>query len=300
MSTRPDLPEALGRFLSYHRDELGHSPLTAKGYRADLEGLLVDDQGVLDWEAFDLPMLKRKLAKTLRSGGAATTVSRKVAALKSFAKLGLREGWFEVDPTLALTVPKKSKRLVEVVSAPNIEKAIASEMALEDASKEDVPRQRHLRTRVLLELLWGSGLRLAELVGLDWNRIDLLQATLLVMGKGRKERLVPLTDPAVQALRSWKSSGASHPTVVFPGRTGRIGRSTVEREVERALGLPEGAAHWPHALRHSFATHLLDGGADLVSVKSLLGHSSLAATQVYTHVSVERLKKAYLQAHPRA
>jgi integrase/recombinase XerC len=297
---RPDPARALLRFRAYHADELGHSPLTADGYVGDLRAVLADADGTLSWEALDPVVLRRKLASLIRTGQAATTVARKIAALKSFGKLARREGWLELDPSAALTVPRRARALVEVVPAPVIERAIAAEAALEAASSTPGQRARHLRAGLLLELLWGSGLRLAELVGLDWNGIDLEQGAVRVLGKGRKERLVPLTDPCLRALRRWKESGESGVSVVFPGRNGWIGRSTVEREVARALHATDRSADWPHALRHSFATHLLDGGADLVAVKELLGHGSLAATQVYTHVSVERLKKAYHQAHPRA
>jgi integrase/recombinase XerC len=296
----PDPVQALERFAAYHIHELGHSPLTAQAYLADLREMFSDDDGRLSWAELDASRLRRKLASRLRSGGAATTVARKIAALRSFAKLARREGWLQSDPARALTAPKRPSRLVEVVAASEIEKAIASEASLEAEATDPGQRDRHLRNRLMLELLWGSGLRLAELVGLDWSGVDLAHATLRVLGKGRKERLVPLTDPSVRALTRWKESGASSSTVVFPGRNGRIGRRTVEREISCALGGRSNAADWPHALRHSFATHLLDGGADLVSVKEMLGHGSLAATQVYTHVSVERLKKAYHQAHPRA
>lgn len=295
---RPELSDALLRFSSYHRDELGHSPLTAEGYRADLEGLLAEE-GVLRWESLDPAKIRRKLARRVRDGGAASTVARKVAALKSFGKLARREGWLDSDPSRGISIPRKTSRLVEVVPADAIEAAIASETVLEEAAVSPQGKARHLRARVLLELLWGSGLRLAETVGLDWAAVDLRQASVRVTGKGSKERLVPLTDPAVRALERWKSIGSGSGPV-FPGRHGRIGRSTLEKEVARALGRSDGGPDWPHALRHSFATHLLDGGADLVSVKELLGHGGLAATQIYTHVSVERLKKAYKQAHPRA
>jgi integrase/recombinase XerC len=297
---RPELSQALVRFRSYHADELGHSPLTADGYVGDLQALLAGSEGSLSWDRLETAVLRRKLAQLIRGGQTATTVARKIAALKSFGKLARREGWLELDPSAALTAPKRARALVDVVPAQVIEQAIASEAALEEASSTPEHRSKHLRARLILELLWGSGLRLAELVGLDWNGIDLEQGTIRVLGKGRKERLVPLTDPCIRALRSWKESGSTGNLAVFPGRTGRMGRSSVEREVARALQATDRSADWPHALRHSFATHLLDGGADLVAVKELLGHGSLAATQVYTHVSVERLKKAYHQAHPRA
>jgi len=175
---RPELSDALRRFASYHKDELGHSPLTAEGYRADLEGLL-SEAGELRWESLDPAKLRRKLAQRVRDGGAASTVARKVAALKSFGKLARREGWLGSDPARGMSIPKKASRLVEVVGADAIEAAIASEAALEHAAVAPQDKARHLRARVLLELLWGSGLRLAETVGLDWSAVDLRQALLL-------------------------------------------------------------------------------------------------------------------------
>lgn len=297
--SRPGLAEALDRFETHHRVVLGHSELTSRGYRADLEELFADPEGTLRWELVDPPGTRRRLAARIREGGAAATVARKVAALRAFAKFARSQGWSEIDPSKGVVVPKRPAQLVEAVPASEIAGAIESERALQLSAGVSRERLRHLRARVLLELLWGSGLRLAETVGLDWSAVDLAGGSVRVVGKGRKERLVPLTDPAVEALREWAENvPAGGP--VFPGRGGRIGRSTLEREVSRALGREAGSADWPHALRHSFATHMLDGGADLVSVKELLGHSSLAATQVYTHVSVERLKKAYGRAHPRA
>lgn len=299
-AARPDLGEALARFANHHSRELGHSPLTAEGYAADLRDLLAGEDGAPSWAVLEPQILRRRLAAKVRAGQSAATVARKVAALKSFARFARREGWMEGDPSGALQVPRKGRALVEVVPAAAIEQAIAAQSGLAEAAANPADRERPLRVVLLLELLWGSGLRLAELVGLDWVGVDLEQGTLRVLGKGRKERLVPLTDPAVAALRRWREVAGLAQGPVFPGRNGRIGRSTVEREVARALEGTAAAARWPHALRHSFATHLLDGGADLVAVKEMLGHGSLAATQVYTHVSVERLKKAYLQAHPRA
>lgn len=186
-----------------------------------------------------------------------------------------------------------------VVSAEQIGQAILACRDLAGAV-EGAEAVRYRRASLVLELAWGSGLRLAELVGLDWRNVDLGRGEVRVTGKGRKERLCPLTDPAIRALAAWKSSVPSDGPVL-PGRTGRIGRRTVERDVEAAMrAVGDGVPDWPHALRHSFATHLLDGGADLVSVKQMLGHSNLSTTQVYTHVSVERLKQAYAKAHPRA
>jgi integrase/recombinase XerC len=244
--------------------------------------------------------LRRSIAAKMRSKAAPTSVARGLAALRSFCRYSKRQGWIETDPSSTLAAPRKRGRLVSVISAQEVVQAIQACRSSALAAKEGEDRHRFLRAALVLELLWGSGLRLAELVGLDWRDADLGARQLRVLGKGRKERLVPLTDPAVRALEAWRAK-AGGGGAVFPGRTGRIGRRTIERDVHAAMAaVGNGGPDWPHALRHSFATHLLDGGADLVSVKELLGHSDLATTQVYTHVSVERLRKAYATAHPRA
>ncbi|MBK8802400.1 MAG: tyrosine-type recombinase/integrase [Fibrobacteres bacterium] len=297
MSERPDLETALGRFADHHVHGLGHSKLTATAYLGDLRQILSAlDRG---WEAFQPRAIRSVLAMRLREGREASTVAREVAALRSFSGYAKTQGWLEADPMDSITAPKRNRKLVEVVAQKDLEKAI--DLLREKSELLEGPqRERALRARRILEVLWGSGLRLAELLSLDWADVDLENGRMRVVGKGRKVRMVPLTDPARDLLAESLQGGfASGP--VFPGRNGRLGRRTVERDVASALqsaGLR--GADWPHALRHSFATHLLDGGADLVSVKELLGHANLAATQVYTHVSVERLKNAYLQAHPRA
>lgn len=294
---RPDLAQALSMFGRHHLHELGHSPRTVESYLHDLEWILRPRDG-LGWSGLDAASLRRRIASRMRSGAAPGSVSRAIAALRSFCRYSRRQGWLDADPSVALTAPRKPRRLVAVISAQDVVRAILACRSSAQAT-EGGDARRFLRAGLVLELLWGSGLRLAELVGLDWKDVDLPGGQMRVMGKGRKERLVPLTDPAIRALDAWREGAASGP--VFPGRTGRIGRRTIERDVKSALdSLGAGLPDWPHALRHSFATHLLDGGADLVSVKELLGHSDLATTQVYTHVSVERLRKAYAGAHPRA
>jgi len=296
VTDRPDLDAALDRFADHHVHGLGHSKLTAASYRSDLVQILARIPG--GWDGFTSRAIRSALAARLREGREASTVAREVAALRSFSEFARRQGWIATDPMEAISAPKRAKKLVEVVSRTDLERAIES-LRERSIQLEGPRRQRALRARVILEILWGSGLRLAELLSLDWADVDLDQARMRVMGKGRKVRLVPLTDPARDLLA--ELGGASRQGPVFPGRTGRLGRRTVERDVADALAsVGHSGADWPHALRHSFATHLLDGGADLVSVKELMGHANLAATQIYTHVSVERLKKAYGQAHPRA
>jgi len=294
---RPELAEALSKFGRHHLHELGHSPRTVEAYLQDLEWILRPRDGS-GWGGMEAVSLRRRIASRMRTDAAPSSVARGIAALRSFSRYCKRQGWIEADPSVALTAPRKPRRLVAVISAQDVVKAIEACRSSAEAS-DGQESKRFVRAALVLELLWGSGLRLAELVDLDWRDVDLPGGEMRVVGKGRKERLVPLTDPARRALGGWREGSVSG--AVFPGRTGRIGRRTIERDVKAALAnLGTGLPDWPHALRHSFATHLLDGGADLVSVKELLGHSDLATTQVYTHVSVERLRKAYAGAHPRA
>lgn len=297
MTRVPDLPTAVVRFADHHVHGLGHSPRTASAYVSDLRQIL--SRMPDGWDAFRPRILRQILSARMREGMESTTVAREIAALRSFCTFARRQGWLASDPMESISAPKRNRKLVEVVPQATLEQAIDL-LRERSESLEGPPRLRAVRARRILELLWGSGLRLAELLGLDWSDVDLENGRMRVVGKGRKERLVPLTDPARAVLRESREDGpGSGP--VFPGRNGRLGRRTVERDVASSLRLAgQSTADWPHALRHSFATHLLDGGADLVSVKELLGHANLSATQIYTHVSVERLRKAYGQAHPRA
>jgi integrase/recombinase XerC len=306
MPERPGLGECLEAFCRWHAVERGHSPRTVSAYRDDLEKLLGPDPG---WELLEARTLRQILAKQRRSGLSPATLARHASALRSLSKFLLSRGWIETDPTASLAVPKRPSRLVKVLDAPRIEAAIE---ATSGAGGVEPPeeRSRVLRIRALLELFYGSGLRLSEVWGLDWQRLDLARASVLVLGKGSKERLVPLTDPAVLALRAWRddpmrqdlSNGLATPDrdALWPGLKGRrLSRRQIEILVGKALATSsQGGPTNPHALRHSFATHILDHGADLVSVKEMLGHASLAATQVYTHVSVERLRRAHAMAHP--
>lgn len=303
------LPEALDRFAAFHRGERGHSERTVQAYLSDLR-LLLGDPGDAEGSVLDVAAVRRLLAGMVRDGKAPASVARHLAAFRSFARFCRREGWVEEDLSRGLSSPKRRKSLVEILSVDDLEGALEAVGRLQDASVEPRDRSRALRTRVVLEMLWGSGLRLSELVGLDWAAVDLARAQVRVVGKGRKTRLAPLTDPCVRALREWMSdpvrqeSSARLPArdrdALLPGRSGRLGGRAIEKVVGKALeGAARGGATWPHALRHSFATHLLDGGADIVSVKELLGHANLSTTQVYTHVSIERLREAHRKAHPR-
>lgn len=305
MPERPSLGQCVEAFLRHRAVERGHSPHTVSACRSDLEGLLGPDPS---WEQLESRALRRLLAQGRREGLAPATLARRASTLRSLSRFLLSREWIETDPSQGLGVPKKPARLVKVIDAATLEAALSPPPLPALASVEAVTSD--LRTRCLLELFYGSGLRLAEVHGLDWRHLDLGNRTVRVRGKGNKERLVPLTDPAVRSLLLWRddplrqaaAARLSEPdaNALWPGLKGaRLSRRTIERIVAQALASQgRGGPTHPHALRHSFATHLLDQGADLVSVKEMLGHASLAATQVYTHVSVERLRQAHARAHP--
>lgn len=247
----------------------------------------------------------------------------------------LREEMIGTDPSLRLRSPRNAKRLPHVLQASQMDRLLAegSGTAKQDASKPEPttgpvarepgdgreanarakpPTQLQLavadRDRAILELLYATGIRVGELTGLDIDDVDHDRRTLRVLGKGNKERTVPFGQPAHRALADWLSRGRTHlatdhsgPALFLGERGARMGQRQVRSMVEKALeALGDTAARGPHALRHTAATHLLDGGADLRTVQELLGHSSLATTQLYTHVSVDRLRSSYQQAHPRA
>lgn len=305
MPERPSLGQCVEAFLRFREVERGHSPHTVSACRSDLGTMLGSDPS---WELLEPRTLRRALAQARREGLSAATIARRASTLRSLARFLLSREWIESDPTQGLTLPKRPSRLVKVIDAVGLEKALSPAALPEEAAPEALSAD--LRSRCLLELFYGSGLRLSEVHGLDWRNLDLAKGTVRVRGKGNKERLVPLTDPAVKLLLRWREdvvrqTGAASlvspdANALWPGLKGmRLSRRTLERIVGQALASSgSGGPTHPHALRHSFATHLLDHGADLVSVKEMLGHASLAATQVYTHVSVERLRQAHAKAHP--
>jgi len=229
----------------------------------------------------------------------AASAARALAAWRSFSRFCLRRGITATDPALALAFPRLPKRLPRTLPVHDLEGALDRLAARDD--------QAALRDRALLELAYSSGLRLAELVGLNRGDLDRAGGLVRVRGKGRRERIVPVGEAALRSLDQHLAAldvaargAADEP--VFVGPSGkRLSGRTVQRTVQRRLGeIAGGLGVTPHALRHSFASHLLDGGADLRAIQELLGHRSLASTQVYTHVSKSRLRKAYQQAHPRA
>jgi integrase/recombinase XerC len=277
-----------------------------RAYLADLESLLlhINQLGVLEFAQLELNHIRSWLANLSSKGAARSSITRRVVSIRAFTYWGARSGWLERDIGKDLIAPKPERILPDVL---DIESAALTIKALEIRAQEEASAIS-LRDLALVEVLYGSGIRISELVGLDLGDIDRQRSTIKVMGKGSKERIVPLGQPALKAVDNWINKARAElvseasGSALFIGSRGkridqRVARDVVYQAME-AIGSDKKLG--PHTLRHSAATHLLEGGADLRTVQEILGHSSLATTQIYTHVSQERIKKAYEQAHPRA
>lgn len=293
------------------------APATIRAYFADVEAFTEwAGRGVADGPGdVDRLLLRRYLAYLSTRGYAKRTIARKAASLRRYFAWAQRRGLVAADPARRLAAPSGESRLPRVLSLAELEAMLdPAPTAHGVAPAEPATAGRRsggagsealrLRDDAVLELLYGSGLRVSECCGLDVGSFDLRGGTVTVWGKGGKQRRVPMSAPSVEAARAWLDHGreqllgpATPPGAAFVNTRGsRLGPRDVRRILDRRSPVP---TH-PHALRHSFATHLLDNGADLRAVQELLGHSSLRTTQVYTHVSRERLVGAYRRAHPRA
>ena len=301
---------AAASFLRHLADERQLSPNTVLAYRRDLRDLgrfLSDYYGTPEWEwpTVDRLTLRGFLGDLRRRGLSRRTAGRKLSAIRAFFRFLQLEEVIEVNPTRAVRAPKMEKRLPGHLSRGEAEAVF--DFAEVRAAENTLAGTRDL---VILELLYGSGLRLAEIHGLDLADVDLLSEQVKVKGKGRKERIVPITQATITAVRRYeprrdeaqqKAKGAARRALLFNNKGGRFSRSGIQRAIHRILeGAGRGDDLSVHSLRHTFATHLIDAGADLMAVKELLGHVSLSTTQIYTHTSTERLKRVYNQAHPRA
>jgi integrase/recombinase XerC len=295
------LAAALDGFVRHLRLELDRSPHTVRAYAGDVAALLehAARMGVTRPEELDLAVLRSWLARLRATGAARTTLARRGSSARTFTTWAHRRGLVPNDPGALLATPKGHRPLPDVLRPDE-----ASRLA--DQVDGDDPES--LRDRAALELLYATGIRVGELCGLDLDDVDGARRVVRVLGKGRKERAVPYGVPAERAVQAWLSAGrptwvtvASGPALLLGRRGGRVDPRAVRTLVHRRLGDVPGAPDLgPHGLRHSAATHMLEGGADLRSVQELLGHASLATTQIYTHVSVERLRTSYARAHPRA
>jgi integrase/recombinase XerC len=304
-----ELPEPMARVLGdYERHLTAERDLaahTVRAYIGDLGGLLdhAARLGLTDVTELDLRTLRSWLAKQQTLGKSRTTIARRATAARVFTAWLARTGRAPIDAGASLGSPKAHKTLPPVLRADE-----ASDLIRAAAERADDGSPVGLRDVAMLELLYATGIRVGELVGLDLDDVDRERNVVRVFGKGRKERSVPFGRPAARALDFWLKHARPHLAVdgsgaaVFLGaRGGRIDQRTVRTMVHRRMADVPGAPDiGPHGLRHTAATHLLEGGADLRSVQELLGHASLATTQLYTHVTTDRLRRAYQQAHPRA
>jgi len=286
--------------------ERGRSEHTRRAYLADLRSLFafLDERAPgAGLSAISLPVLRSWLAAQAAAGTARTTLARRTSAVKTFTAWATRRGLIAEDPAVRLQLPKARRTLPSVLRQ---DQAIAAMAAADLGAEQGDPLA--LRDRLIVELLYATGIRVSELCGLDIDDIDTGRRVLRVLGKGNKQRTVPFGRPALAALNAWLSEGRpalvnadSGPALLVGPRGKRLDPRQARTVVHQTVGAVDGAPDiGPHGLRHSAATHLLEGGADLRIVQELLGHSSLATTQLYTHVTVARLRAVHDQAHPRA
>lgn len=314
--------EPVADYLEYLQRERGRSENTLRAYDVDLRNLgqfLHDHAGDPTLKLITVQMVRDWLAYLHESEISRTTLARRISAVKNFFAWALKHELVESDPALRLAAPKKERRLPHVLQPSQINRLLSEDEApVEDDSKAGEQSTRKdndvkslavaCRDKVIAELLYASGLRISELVALDIADIDFERRTLRVLGKGHKERVVPFGKPAERVIIDWIRSHrkilateSAGDALLVGVRGSRLNVRQAREVIATALkSLGDTSASGPHALRHTVATHLLDGGADLRAVQEFLGHASLATTQLYTHVSVDRLRQSYRQAHPRA
>lgn len=296
----PALARAREQFVAHLELEQDRSPHTIRAYEGDLGSLLDHARrlGVSSPAELDLTVLRSWLARLRTTGASRATIARRGSAARSFTRWAHRQGLIAHDPGLTLASPTGRRTLPEVLRADEA-------TALVEVEGDEVV---DLRDRLALELLYGTGMRVGELCGLDVDDVDTSRRVVRVLGKGRKQRTVPYGVPAQRALDRWLLQGRprwatarSGAALLLGARGGRVDPRAVRALVHQGLASVPGAPDLgPHGLRHTAATHLLEGGADLRSVQELLGHATLATTQIYTQVSIERLRTSYERAHPRA
>ena len=296
------MPNSLGThidaYLDHLRSERQLSPHTVEGYRRDLNKLMsfFRDAKVADWSRLDPRQARTFVARLHHQGLSGRSIQRVLSAARGLSRYLRREHGLRFDPFGSISAPKSPKQLPNTLSVEQASLLVAVE------SNDPLA----VRDRAMLELLYSSGLRLAELVGLDLGDVDLTGGIVRVMGKGSKERVVPVGRYALQACRQWlgcrgRFVDADAKALFVSKRGARIGPRTVQRRIQywssrQGLSMPV----YPHMLRHSFATHLLESSGDVRAVQELLGHADIGTTQIYTHLDFQHLAKVYDQAHPRA
>ena len=298
-----DVRNAFEKYLDSERSLSVH---TVRAYMGDLDSLLehLERLNLAEFKELELTHVRSWLANLQVKGGARTTLSRRAVSIRLFTKWAAKKGFLEKDIAQNLATPKGHRTLPGVLTSTDT--TIAMDSLATRVAEEGTPQS--LRDCAMVELLYATGARVSELCGLDLDDINYERNTIRVLGKGNKERTIPIGAPAMRAVEAWLKDGRetlvtnNSEGAVFLGMRGkRIDQRAVRTVVYEALTALEGVELMgPHALRHSAATHLLEGGADLRTVQEILGHASLATTQIYTHVTTERLQKAFKQAHPRA
>ncbi|NDK30711.1 tyrosine recombinase XerC [Nesterenkonia haasae] len=300
----------LEEFVAHLRHERRLSEHTVRGYTSDLLQLSEHSQGLANLR---LATLRTWLAELHSAGLARSTLNRKTASVRTFSGWAYKRGHLTEDPAVRLKSAPRGNHLPNVLQAGHVEQLTESAQSMREAygrikDTDPVGWATAVRDEAIIELLYATGIRVSELTGLDLESVESDRRMLRVLGKGRKERVVPFGIPAEKALHRWTNEARkvlahqrSGHALFLGQRGGRIDVRVVRRVIDESLAaMGTTAARGPHSLRHSAATHLLDGGADLRTVQEMLGHASLSTTQVYTHISVDRLAKAYAQAHPRA
>jgi len=319
LSLEPEPAASVEAFERHLRSERARSPHTVRAYVGDVVSLLehAARMGRPGPAELDVMVLRSWLARLQTRGAARTSLARRAASARVFTGWAYRAGIMRTDPGELLGTPRSRRDLPAVLRADQASAVVAAPTATRAATTRDsggsgpdrsVEAAISLRDRVVLELLYATGIRVGELCDLDIDDVDDSRRLVRVIGKGSRERSVPFGVPAERAVRAWLDGGRdalagrrSGRALLLGARGGRLDPRTARRVVHQAVTAVDGVpAIGPHGLRHSAATHLLEGGADLRVVQEILGHATLATTQVYTHVSVERLRAAYQQAHPRA
>jgi integrase/recombinase XerC len=308
-----DLPRTetrlLDRFTAYLSQERRLSPNTVVAYRRDLGHLaLFLNRNQTSLAAATYPQLRRFLAQQHTLGYARASIARRVGAIHTFYRWAKEEGHVEHDPSLLLGHPKVASRLPSVLRPREVSDLVEAPRDGPVEGEDPRPGAIGLRDRAVLELMYGSGLRVGEVAGLTLDRVDLRRRRVLVLGKGSKERELPMSEDTVESLDTYLNEGRpvlappeASAVLFFNRRRRPMGERDIRSMVERYAGsLLPGRRVTPHTLRHTFATHLLEGGADIRAVQELLGHAGVATTQRYTHVSRRRLFEAYERSHPRA
>ncbi len=313
----------IAHFIRYLENERNASKHTIYAYLLDIEQLTCFTKHRLNvpvaWKDIDVFAARKFLVECQKTGKQSVTTGRKLSSLRTFFKFLEREEYVDHNPFGGLRAPRRQKNLPSVLSVAEVEKLLSAPMKIfnrdsrhDNDSKSDISKQyAAARDTAILEVLYSTGARVSEVAGAYESDVDLLSGIIKVRGKGKKERLCPLGAPACHAIREMMGKGRQMPLNEKGAGRQRFlflnlrGKALTTRSIERMMkkylaecGLDKNMS--PHVLRHSFATHMLDAGADLRSVQELLGHASLSTTQIYTHVSVERLKKVYEDAHPRA